>query len=136
MNTIKGKVREERVFNNTPKVGFFEAEVVSINPDKEELVHLLNIGEDKIDSFKEPEYLGKNEETGADTVIVNVRLKDVKSKEIFSKNFFLEKRERTKKDNKDRFQYINSIGLTAWGKDETELKDKFKQREFRKAYIG
>lgn len=133
---IGGKVREERVFNNTPKVGFFEGEVVSINPDKEELVTLLRVGEDKIDNFKEPEYLGKSEKSGADTVIVNVRLKAVKGGEIFSKNFFLEKRERTKKDNTSRFQYINSIGRTAWATTEDELKPKFKEREYRKAYIG
>lgn len=138
MSGIKGKQKEYKSFDNSLKVGFFEAEVVSINPDKEELVKLLNVGEDKIDNFKDPEYLDESKEGNA-RLRISVWLKHTKTGNLYNKAFFLEKKPRTYQENdesEESTQYINDQGRVQWATEEAELSEKFTQREYRVAFSG
>lgn len=139
MSGIQGKKKEYKSFDNSLKVGFFEAEVVSINPDKEELVKLLNVGEDKIDNFKDPEYLDESKEGNA-RLRISVWMKHVRTGNLYNKAFFLEKKVRTYKDDdedaEESTQYINDQGRTSWATDKSELSETFTKREYRKAFSG
>lgn len=130
---ITGKQAERKQFTNDLLVGFFEAKVVSICPDKEELLTLLNVSEENASKFKDPVYT--EEVDGVDKAYVDVWLEDVKSKTLFNKRFFLEKRIRKSKDD-IKTQYINNIGLTTWTIREEDLPEWFNKRDFRKAYAG
>lgn len=134
---IGGKQKEYRSFDNTLEVGFFEAEVVAINPDKEELVKLLNVGEEKIDNFKDPEYLDESKE-GFPRLRISVWMKSMKGK-LYNKAFFLEKKQRVYKESEDseeRFQFINEVGRTQWALTEEELSDAFRSKKYRVAFSG
>lgn len=114
------------------KVGFFEAEVIAINPTLEEYKDLLGI-ELKEDS-KATEYLGVSTD-GTSKIRVDVWLQDVKGGDKFKVVFFMED---TKKQNKDKTkkQYINNVGITSWADDENNLPSWFVKRDYRVAYVG
>jgi hypothetical protein len=132
MAAIGGKKRETKEFVDfQKKVGVFEAEVVAVNPDKEELEKLLDR---TFEEDKEIEYLGEKE--GVSTVRIGFYLKEVKTGEIYNVSFFLENRTRTNKDE-TKFQFINSVGQTSWAAEEDDLGEWFtKDRDVRKAKVG
>ena len=128
---IGGKQREAQV-EFQKKVGLFEADVVAINPTKEELEKLRGV-ELKEDS-KETEYLGERE--GNTTFRVDVHLKEKKEGDIFKVSFFLSDEERENKEG-TKNQYINSVGICSWADDPNNLAEWFtKDRTYRVAYSG
>ena len=130
---VGGNVRESQgTVEFKKKVGYFEAEIIAINPTLEEYKDLLGI-ELKEDS-KATEYLGVSSD-GTSKVRVDIWLQDVKGGDKFKLVFFLED---TKKQNKDKTkkQYINNIGITSWAADEENLPTWFVKRDYRVAYTG
>lgn len=124
--------RKDSTGGNFPKyVGYFEAEVVGINPTGKEWAEIYG-SEPK----KEPEYLKKKDDgtTSLDVVVV---LKDVKTKNLFQLRFWLKDIKRVGKQS-GKNQYINTIGKTDWAFDEDSLHDYFLKdgREYRQAYEG
>jgi hypothetical protein len=112
---MKGNKKEQKDF--AKEIGLFEAKVVAINPDREELEKLLGT-----ELEKDPEYVEKrkvkdsqNVETGeeVDSVRISVWTEDVKSKRLRNISFYLEDRPRFNKDQ-TKVQYINSVGTTTW----------------------
>lgn len=128
---IEGQKRQETEFVRNLYVGVFEAEVLCVNPDEEDFKELLGI-ELKNDS-KATEYLGERD--GNTTLRISVWLKDVRTKENFNLNFFLENKERENKDMTKK-QYINSLGTCTWADDPNNLPDWFKEKDYRVAYSG
>jgi hypothetical protein len=130
---VGGNVRESQgTVEFKKKVGYFEAEVIAINPTIEEYKDLLGI-ELKEDS-KATEYLGVGSD-GTSKIRIDVWLQDVKGGDKFKAVFWLED---TKKQNKDKTkkQYINNIGITSWAADEENLPTWFVKRDYRVAYTG
>lgn len=124
--------RKEGTGGNFPKyVGYFEGEVVGINPTSKEWLDIYGV-----EAKKEPEYLKKKDDgtTAFDVVVV---LRDVKTKNLFQLRFWLKDIKRTgSKSGKN--QYINTIGKTDWAFDEDSLHDFFLKdgRDYRQAYEG
>jgi len=133
---IGGERREPKEGDFAKKVGLFEAEVVAVNPTLEQFKDILNI-ELKEDS-KAVEYLGESKDGNA-TVRVCIWLRDVKSKQNFSVNFFLENVVRQNKDATKK-QYINFFGSTTWTDDEDQLPTWFlkgkQSKPYREAHVG
>ena len=131
---VGGNVRENQgtTTDFKKKVGYFEGEVIAINPTIEEYKDLLGI-ELKEDS-KATEYLGVAAD-GTSKIRIDVWLQDVKGGDKFKLVFFLED---SKKQNKDKTkkQYINNIGITSWADDENNLPSWFVKRDYRVAYVG
>jgi hypothetical protein len=130
---VGGNVRETQATTEfKKKVGYFEAEVIAINPTPEEYKDLLGI-ELKEDS-KATEYLSVGTD-GTSKVRVDVWLQDVKGGDKFKLAFWLED---SKKQNKDKTkkQYINNIGITSWAADEADLPSWFAKRDYRVSYVG
>lgn len=125
--SIKGRAREQKDF--AKKTGFFEGEVVAINPDKEKLEKLLGIELDK-----DPEYLGKDENEKTKLNLV-AWVKDVKTGELRNIRFFLKDIERINQLGTKK-QYINDIGMTTWSDTEDNLPDWFASRPYRIAHEG
>jgi hypothetical protein len=132
---VSGKVREPQDWKKS--TGFFEAEVLCINPDREKLEKILNTSLDK-----DPEYLSSEEEeqaNGMKKLITKLSVvfwvKDVKSNEVKSVRFFLKDAEKINRD-KTKKQYINSIGSLSWADSPENLPDWFKVRAFRVAHDG
>jgi len=128
--SVQGKQRKQ--FDNSLYVGLFEAEVVAFNPSREELEKLLDT-----ELEKDPEYLKEDEKDGVQTMRLSVWLKEVKNSKLFNLRFFLKDKERMNK-NEDKNQYINSIGITSWADDPSNLPEWFTagDRAFRKAKVG
>jgi hypothetical protein len=128
--SIKGKAREQKEF--VKKTGFFEGEVVAINPDREKLEKILGTTLEK-----DPEYLSKEEKDGKEIVKCSIVawIKDVKSGELRNIRFFLKD---VLKENKDKTkrQYINDVGMTTWADSESNLQEWFKSRPYRVAHEG
>lgn len=130
---IGGKKRETTTQTDYVKrVGLFEAVVVAINPTLEEYSEVLGI--ELKEGSKATEYLGSSND-GNTTLRVDVWLEDIKSKDKFKVNFYLENKLKTNKDE-TKAQYINNVGTTSWASDENSLPDWFKGREYRQAYVG
>ena len=125
--SIKGKAREQKEF--VKKTGFFEGEVIAINPDREKLEKILSTTLEK-----DPEYLGKDENGKAKVNIV-AWIKDLKTGELRNIRFFLKDVERENKD-KTKKQYINDVGMTTWADDPKNLADWFTSRSYRVAHEG
>lgn len=106
---MEGNKREMKEFSK--EVGLFEASVISVNPDKQELEQVL-----QTDLEKEPVYVNKKE--GVDTVRISVWLKDVNTEEgenkVYNCSFFMQDEVRENKD-KTKVQYVNSVGQFTWG---------------------
>ena len=137
--SVTGKVREVKEWKKS--TGFFEAEVLCFNPDREKLEQLLGVTLDK-----DPEYLGQASEEveladGSKKTIPYTRLdivvwvKDVKTDAKRSIRFYLRDLPKIKQD-KTKAQYINNIGTLSWADKDENLPDWFKQRPFRKAHQG
>lgn len=129
--SIQGTKREQKETSFTLKTGLFEANVIAINPDAEELKEKIGI-EVKEDS-KQLEYLGERE--GNTTLRVDVWLQEVKSNDKFKVTFFLEDKEKENKDGSKK-QYIDSVGTCSWAEDPNLLPDWFKKRDYRVANVG
>ncbi len=134
---IGGERRETKDGDFSKKVGLFEAEVIAINPSVEDFKNILNI--ELSEDSKATEYIGESKD-GNTTLRLSVWLQDVKSKQNFNMNFFLEDKERTNKDG-DKNQYINKIGTCSWASDEDDLGEWFKgtpqhPKDYRKAFVG
>ena len=133
MSGVQGKVRENKEF--VKETGFFEAQVMCINPDRERLEKLLGTQLEK-----DPEYLGEDDK-GRTKLNIVVWLKDVKTNRFKSLRFFLRDviRENVVKEGEDKpkkKQYINNIGATSWADKESNLLDWFKERPYRLAHEG
>jgi hypothetical protein len=139
MSGIKGKVRKPSDFQR--ETGFFEGQVVAINPDREQLEKLL---ETTIE--KDPEYIG--EEDGVKKAQIVFWIRDEKTKKVKDLKFFIRDSDREKAKPKDgaseeekrsfvkKKQYINEIGTTSWADKEENLQDWFTQRDYRVAKEG
>ena len=125
-------------------VGLFEANVIAINPDREEY-EKKQLGR-PLDEGKELEYLSESEEGNAKLRIdvyledVNEKIEEGAFKKRFKIAYFLENKERENKDA-TKYQYINNVGTTSWADSENNLPDWFKgengsEREFRIAKSG
>lgn len=112
------------------KTGVFEAEVVAINPNKDELGQLWNT--DKIEN--EPDYT-KETKDGDDMVTLSFFLKEVKSGDLFNVRFNVIDKERENKD-KTKKQYINLAGATTWSDSPNNLPEWFNKIEYRVAKAG
>lgn len=121
--------KKESTGGNFPKyVGYFEAEVVGINPTAKEWADIYGA-----EPKKELEYL-KNKD-GVASLDVLVVLRDVKTKNLFQLRFWLKDIKRVgNKSGKN--QYINTIGKTDWAFSEDDLHDWFLKdgRDYRQAY--
>lgn len=128
--SIKGKAREQKEF--VKKTGFFEGEVIAINPTRDKLEKILSTTLEK-----DPEYLSKEEKDGKEIVKCSIVawVKDVKSGELRNIRFFLKNVEKENKD-KTKKQYINSVGMTTWADNEDNLQDWFVSRPYRVAHEG
>ncbi len=136
MSTIGGVKRELNLSDNnfSKKVGLFEANVIAINPTREEFKNKLGI--EMSEDSKAIEYLGQSAD-GNDYLRIDVWLQDTKTKENYKITpFFLEDKERENKDGSKK-QYINSVGVCSWASDENDLPDWFiSGRDHRVAYTG
>jgi hypothetical protein len=133
MSAVQGSIRESGEF--IKETGFFEAQVVCINPDRERLEKLLGTQLER-----DPEYLGEDDK-GKTKLNIVVWLKDVKTGKFKNVRFFLKDvfRENTIKEGETKpkkKQYINTIGATQWAEKEADLLDWFKEREYRQAHEG
>lgn len=128
---VSGKKREIKSFEKS--VGLFEANVVSINPSREELEKLLG----GVELEKDPEYLKEDDKDGKQKLSVSVWLEEVLSKQLFNVRFFLKDEFRVNKDG-TKNQYINSIGSASWSDDPENLPSWMLEggREIRQAHIG
>jgi hypothetical protein len=95
--SIKGKAREQKEF--VKKTGFFEGEVIAINPDREKLEKILGTTLEK-----DPEYLS-TDENGTVKLNLVAWVRDVKGGELRNIRFFLKDVLRENKDKTKR-QYI------------------------------
>lgn len=125
--SIKGKAREQKEF--VKKTGFFEGEVIAINPNREKLEKILSTTLEK-----DPEYLSKDE-NGKTKVNIVAWVRDVKSGELRNIRFFLKDVEKENKD-KTKKQYINDVGMTTWADDPRNLAEWFTSRAYRVAHEG
>lgn len=116
MAFITGSKREVQDYSK--KVGYFEAKVIAINPDKEELEEILGT-----EVKKDPEYQGENGD-GKRTFRLSIWVQDVKTGWKTSVNFFLEDVE-VKESNSGNLQFANSKGRTTWAASKDDLKDWF-----------
>lgn len=125
---VGGKVREAREYKKS--TGFFEAEVVAVNPDREALSALLGT-----ELEKDPEYLSENPEDHKKTLMLRFWLRDVKSKEIKNVAFFLKDKVSMNRD-KTKTEYLNNIGALSWAATESDLQAWFTARSYRPAHEG
>ena len=135
MSNIGGEKRQSPVFEEKDfpkKIGLFEARVIAVNPTAEEYSDVL--GRQLKEDSKATEYLGTSKD-GNTILRIDFWLEEVKSQEKFKLTFFVENKE---KDNKDgtKKQYINNIGRCTWADSENNLPSWFKEREYRKAFVG
>ena len=104
-------------------VGFSEVDIISVSPNKEELIKLLGITEDKQEEFKEPSY--ESEKDGNQTVRLDFWVKSKKTNNLDKITFFLENTPRVSKDG-NKNEYINQLGATQFVDSEDNLFDNFK----------
>lgn len=138
----KGKTRENKEF--VKKTGFFEGEVIAVNPTKEKLSKILGVEleGDEIEYTSEEEVEGKmvaraqvvfwirDLAEGGSTRSVHFFLKDQDRQNQVTPEE-LENGTKTKKK-----QYINSIGMTTWADKPENLPEWFTSRNYRVAKVG
>lgn len=137
--SVSGKTRENKEF--TKQTGFFEGEVVAINPTKDQLSKLLGVEiEDEIE-YTSKEVLENGTEIAKAQVVFYV--KDIKTGSIKNLRYFLKDLDRTntiKEEEKGtkvaKKQYINSIGDTSWSDHPSNLPEWFTSRAYRVAKVG
>jgi hypothetical protein len=94
-------------------VGYGVAEIVAINPDRDELCDLLGVTDpESMAKFKEPEYI-KEDEDGNSISKIQIYVKSVKTGEVNSILFQLTDKERISKDG-TKTMYINQLGDTQY----------------------
>jgi len=130
MSAVQGRVREIKEYEK--QIGLFEANIVAVNPSREELEKLLGV-----ELEKDPEYLKEDSKDGAQTLSLAVWLKEVVKGGLFKVQFYLKDTDRVNKDE-TKHQYINSIGDTSWADSEENLPTWFNEggRTFRFAHVG
>lgn len=109
---LKGKEKEVRSYQKY--VGLFNANVIAVNPTKDELGTLLGTTIEK-----EPEYEGSNNETGAKRVTVSFWLKEETVGNLFNVRFNIEDTVVESKTGKT--QFINNIGNTSYAVDKSTI---------------
>lgn len=109
---LKGKEKEVKVYNKY--VGMFNANVVAVNPTKEELSKLLNT-----DVEKDLEYTSINSDNGAKKLTLSFWLKEENTGNLFNVRFGLEDTVVESKTGKT--QFINTIGTTSYAEDESKV---------------
>lgn len=124
---LKGKEKEVKSFSKY--VGLFNANVVAVNPTKDELGKLLNSTIEK-----EPEYMGSNNESGAKRLTVSFWLKEEQTGSLFNVRFNIEDTAVVSKSGLN--QYINSIGTTSYAASPDNVPDFVKARPVRQAKKG
>lgn len=137
---ISGSKRENKEFGKV--AGIFEAAVIAVNPDREEL-EIIYGGEQE----KDPEYLkekdvvvGKDAEGEDITETVNSArivffLKEKKTGTLLQATFYLEDRDKKNKDG-TKNQYINGTGSTSWAVDAGSVPTWFDDGNVRVAKVG
>lgn len=118
---------------NYPKyVGYFESEVVAINPTSEEYFEIYG-SEPKENQIK---YL-RDSTDGIAAVDIVVHLREVKTGKMLQLRFWLKDKKRVGSQSNKK-QYINTIGKTGWAFDEDNLPQFFLKdgRDYRQAYEG
>lgn len=123
---IKGKEREQK--SHTKYVGMFNAKVIAVNPNTEELGKILGTT-----IAKDPEYMGENAE-GKPKVTLSIWLQDTKTAEVFNVRFNLE--DSVVESKTSKYQFINDIGSTSYAETENDLPSWFVTRDYRKAKKG
>lgn len=123
---IKGNEKTEKGFKKY--VGMFNANVVAINPTKEELSNLLGT-----DVKNDIEYTGYNND-GNKKLTLGIWLSDVSTGQIFPLRLSLEDTVVVSKSGKT--QYINDIGVTSYSDDPNNLPSWVSDRPIRKAKKG
>ena len=113
---IQGK--EKEVKNFSKHVGMFNANVVGVNPTKEELGKILGT-----ELEKDLEYTSENTDTGAKKVSISFWLREAKTGQHFNVRFNLEDTVVESKTGKT--QFINSIGTTSYAEDKSALPEWF-----------
>lgn len=138
MSAVQGKTRENVDFSK--KTGFFEGEVVAINPTKDKLEKLLNTEIENDIEYATVETVDDKEIKRAQIVFW---LKDVDGAGYRPARFFvkdLDKMNTIKPEEVGtkvpKKQYINNIGVTTWADTEANLPDWFKERPYRVAKVG
>lgn len=123
--SVQGKVKEF-----TKKTGFWEGEVIAVNPDREQLSKLLGQ-----EVEKDIEYLGTDDAGNKKLSLVFWLRESRPEGALRSVRFFLKDIERENKD-KTKMQYINEVGVTSWADDTANLPDWFSKRDYRVAHEG
>jgi hypothetical protein len=118
---------------NYPKyMGYFEAEVVGINPTPEEYfdIYQREAGENTCN------YLS-TESDGTARCIVRVHLRDVKTKKILQLSFWLKDKKKFTTSG-DKKYFINNIGFSCCATSEDTIQPWFLKdgRDYRQAYDG
>jgi len=126
---FKGKEKEIKAY--TKYVGVFNANVVAVNPTKEQLSKLLGN-----DIEKDLEYTGVSSDTGAKKVTISFWLKEENTGNLFNVRFNLEDTVIQSKTGK--YQFINTIGATSYSEDASQLPEFLTEngRKIRKAKKG
>lgn len=135
--------RQEQGFQ--PMVGFAECKVVAINPNREEVIKLLNVSEDKEENIKEKEYIGETDEGDA-KVSIDFYLEEVNTKKIIPFRMSLIDKVQTNKDG-DKTQYVSATADSTWVDDVDNLPVWFKHftnkdkevkgdKQYREAKVG
>lgn len=140
---IKGNTKIENESKSQLYTGLTVVTVKAVNPTRSELNKLLEKEDSEED--KEIEYKGEDRE-GNERVRLVFWLYDETTKRNFPYSFNLVNKERKNK-NEDKNQYINSVCLTSWADQESNLQDWFTkfldkqkqeigEKQVRKALVG
>ena len=103
-------------------VGFYQAKVLKVNPNKDELNELL--GTDKIE--EEIVYTGEKEDDGntINTAKIDVWTEDVKTGKKFPLRFYIMDKE-VSSERTGKVEWINSVGASTWAAEESDLPNYF-----------
>lgn len=119
-STISGNKQEAG--NYEKYVGFYQAKVLKVNPNKDELNELL--GTDKIE--EEIVYTGEKEDDGntINTAKIDVWTEDVKTGKKFPLRFYIMDKE-VSSERTGKVEWINSVGASTWAAEESDLPNYF-----------
>lgn len=131
---ISGVKRKQVEFKENKKfIGLCEVKVIAVNPDEEQYVEIT--GNEVREGSKQFDYLSVDEDNNKQ-LRVDFWLQDVKNEEnVFKTSYFLKNVVRLDK-NKEKTEYINQFGNTAWSTSKNLLKDEFKKTDYREAHEG
>ncbi len=141
MKVVQGSSNNEGF---SKKMGWGEFKVVAINPDKDALIKLLGVAEDKQEDFKDPDYTGKTKED-EDYVSIVFWLEEVNTGwKVPYRTMIIDKQVESKSG---KGQWVNQSGDSAYADSEENLpgffthflnKDKSVKAEktIRKAFTG